>query len=110
MKRLFFNWLGKNIAAAKQNRIKGSKAEYDHSDVLSNSASQMVSAPGTRRFDTDANLNFRMYKAYNGHVMEVSNYDRRTDRHSNNIHIIGQDEDLGQCISNIILLETLKAT
>ena len=53
-------------------------------------------------------LNFRMYKAENGHVMEVRHYDRRTDRHNNKLYLITDDQDLGAEISKIITVESLR--
>lgn len=60
--------------------------------------------------ESPADLNFRMYKAYNGYVMEVRHNDRRTDRTVLNMHIIPDGEDLGDHISKIITLESLKVS
>jgi len=61
-----------------------------------------------RGMNSDADLNFRMYKAENGHVMEVRHYDRRTDRHTNKLYLITDDQDLGAEISKIITVESLR--
>ena len=61
-----------------------------------------------RSMSSEADLNFRMFKAENGHVMEVRQYDRRTDRNSNKLYLITDDQDLGAEISKIITLESLR--
>ena len=61
-----------------------------------------------RGMNSDADLNFRMYKAENGHVMEVRHYDRRTDRNTNKLYLITDDQDLGAEISKIITVESLR--
>jgi hypothetical protein len=58
--------------------------------------------------DSNPDLNFRMFRAENGYVMEVRYNDRRTDRMTTSLHIIPDDADLGQSISHIITIESLK--
>ena len=62
-----------------------------------------------RGMGSDADLNFKMYKAENGHVMEVRHYDRRTERHNNKLYLITDDQDLGAEISKIITVESLRS-
>lgn len=61
-----------------------------------------------RGMGTSEDLNFRMYKAENGHVMEVRHYDRRTDRNTNKLYLITDEQDLGAEISKIITVESLR--
>ncbi len=60
------------------------------------------------RIDSYPDLNFKMYSAENGYVMEVRHIDRKTERQSTNLHVITDDQDLGEAISHIITLESLK--
>lgn len=53
-------------------------------------------------------MNFTVYHASGGHVLEYNQYDEKTDRHYNRLHIIPTDQDLGQGISHIITLELLR--
>ena len=46
--------------------------------------------------------------AIGGKVVEFSRYDRKSDRHHHDIYIIGRDEDFGEKIAKIAMLETLK--
>jgi uncharacterized membrane protein YjjP (DUF1212 family) len=49
-----------------------------------------------------------MFRAENGYVMQVHQMDRKTERQTVNLHVITEDQDLGQAISHIITLESLK--
>ncbi len=60
------------------------------------------------RLDTQPDLNFKMYSAENGYVMEVRHTDRKTDRQSVNLHVITDNQDLGEAIAHILTLESLK--
>jgi hypothetical protein len=50
----------------------------------------------------------QVYKASGGIVVETSVYDERKDRHSQGLHVITEDKDLGEAISKIITYENLK--
>jgi hypothetical protein len=58
--------------------------------------------------DSNPDLTFKMYRAENGYIMEVRQYDKRSDRHSTNLHLIPDDADLGSSIAQIITVESLK--
>jgi hypothetical protein len=62
------------------------------------------------RLDTQPDLSFRMFRAENGYVMQVHHSDRKTERQHVNLHVITEDQDLGQAISHIITLESLKVS
>ena len=62
---------------------------------------------GPNRLDTHPDLSFKMFRAENGYVMQVHQIDRKTERQSVNLHVIGEDQDLGTAISHIITLESL---
>ena len=61
----------------------------------------------SRTLDTRG-MNFTIYTASGGHILEYSSYDEKTDRHNNALHIITADQDLGQGIAHIITLEMLR--
>ena len=72
----------------------------------------MVSPKNTisahRGIDSEPTLNFKVYSAVGGKIVEFSRYDRKTDRHDNQIYIIGKDEDFGEKIAKISTLEVLR--
>jgi hypothetical protein len=53
-------------------------------------------------------MTFTIYPANGGHILEYSNYDEKTDRHNNGLHIITSEQDMGQAISHAYTLESLK--
>jgi hypothetical protein len=57
---------------------------------------------------SDANLNFKVYHATGGYVMEFRRYDRKTDRMDNQIYVISKEEDLGERVARIVNLEMMK--
>ena len=62
----------------------------------------------TRDVNSDPTLQFKIYNAIGGKVVEFSRYDRQKDRHFHDIYIIGKEEDFGEKIAKIAMLESLK--
>ena len=62
----------------------------------------------TRDVNSDPTLQFKIYNAIGGKVVEFSRYDRQKDRHFHDIYIIGKEEDFGTKIAKIAMLESLK--
>ena len=61
-----------------------------------------------RDVSSDPTLQFKVYNAIGGKVVEFSRYDRQKDRQFHDIYIIGKDEDFGEKIAKIAMLEVLK--
>ena len=53
-------------------------------------------------------LRLSIYRANGGMVVETRIYDRQKDRSSNQLHIVGHDDDLGHSIAKIITMESLR--
>lgn len=53
-------------------------------------------------------LSFTIYNAIGGKLVEFRYHDRKHDRVSTQMYIIGKDEDFGEKIAKIATLETLK--
>ena len=53
-------------------------------------------------------MHLKIYRANGGTIVETSTYDRQKDRHGNQLHIIGHDTDLGEGLSKIITMESLR--
>ena len=62
----------------------------------------------TRDIGSDVSLQFKVYNAVGGKVVEFTRYDRKTDRHDHQIYVIGKDEDFGEKIAKISTLEVLR--
>jgi hypothetical protein len=53
-------------------------------------------------------MRLSIYRANGGTIVETRVYDRQKDRNSNQLHIVSHDDDLGQSIAKIIMLESLR--
>lgn len=67
-----------------------------------------ISLREDRRMDADPTLNFRVFSAIGGQVVEFRRYDHKTDRSDTTTYIIDKDDDFGEKISKIANLEMLK--
>jgi hypothetical protein len=108
----FDKWLYGKVKSAWEN-----KRQYDEKYQVSlkehtvnaiNIGAAGLAVKGDR-LDCYPDLNFKMYRAENGYVMEVRQHDRKTERQTINLHVIGEDQDLGSAISHILTVESLKA-
>ena len=61
-----------------------------------------------RGIDSDPTLQFKVYSAVGGKVVEFNRYDPKTDRNDRQVYIIGKDEDFGEKIAEISMLESLR--
>jgi hypothetical protein len=61
-----------------------------------------------RGIDSDPTLQFKVYSAVGGKVVEFNRYDPKTDRNDQQVYIIGKDEDFGEKIAKISMLESLR--
>jgi hypothetical protein len=53
-------------------------------------------------------MRLQVYRASGGYVVETRSYDRKNDRNHNTMHVITDEEDLGERIGKIIMMEALR--
>lgn len=53
-------------------------------------------------------MNLQIHSANGGYVLEFTKYDRKRDEHDRNLHIITEQEQLGEAIAKIITVEMLR--
>lgn len=82
------------------------EAAYD-SDVSSKNS--IVSLSDTNRVDSHPVLNFRIFSAQNGLVLEFHSYNEKTDRRSNSTYIINHGEDVADFVRQTLPMEMLKS-
>ena len=63
--------------------------------------------PGPSRPSKDG-LNFVLYPAVGGHILECRNYDRKTDSNNSTLYMIHDDQDFAQQVAQSIMLEMMK--
>ena len=68
----------------------------------------IVAAFPSRSFDANGGLNMSVYTADGGYVIQFNHYDHKIDRNHQSLHIISNDEDFPERISQIITMELIK--
>jgi hypothetical protein len=53
-------------------------------------------------------MRMQIYKASGGYVIETRSYDSHKDRNHNSMHVITEDQDLGDALGKIVMMEALK--
>ena len=53
-------------------------------------------------------MRMQIYKASGGYVIETRSYDSHKDRNHNSMHVITDDQDLGESLGKIVMMEALK--
>jgi hypothetical protein len=59
--------------------------------------------------ESDPILNFRVFSAVGGKIVEFRRYDRQRDRHETQTYIITNDQDFGDRIAKIATMESIKS-
>jgi hypothetical protein len=59
------------------------------------------------RLDSEG-LRLQIYKASGGYVVETRSYDRVKDRSHNSMFVITEDQDLGDQLGKIVMMEALR--
>ena len=63
---------------------------------------------GRAHIDSEPTLQFKVYSAVGGKIVEFHRYDPKSDRTDRQIYIIGKEEDFGEKIAKISTLEVLR--
>ena len=98
-KRMVINWVREDWDNARQEQ------DCYPSPKLSRGLNSVGS---TRDIGSDVSLQFKVYNAIGGKIVEFSRYDPKTDRHDRQIYIVSKDEDFGEKIAKISTLEVLR--
>ena len=72
-------------------------------------SNRLVSSVEEKSISDDPVLNFKVYSAVGGKVVEFRRYDRKSDRNDSTTYIITNDQDFGERIAKIATMENLKA-
>lgn len=79
--------------------------------LLGGSSSKKISTSRDTNFPGTAHINIHVFKATGGFVLEYTNIDNDIGEVMRpSLHLIRDDEDLGQAISHIITVEMLRQT
>lgn len=91
--------------------VEQEKRQYQDRDIVSMKQTGLaISGRGEPSIDQpDRAIQFTVYTANGGRVVETRRYDRQKDRHSNGLYVITSDQDFGKEIDKIITMESLKS-
>jgi len=53
-------------------------------------------------------MRLQVYRASGGYVVETRGYDRKMDRNNYTMHVIKDDDDLGNALGKIVMMEALR--
>ncbi len=76
-----------------------------NSDLEDPDVPQLVSE--SNHLESDG-MRLQIYKASGGYVVETRTYDRVKDRSHNTMHVITEDQDLGDALGKIVMMEALR--
>jgi hypothetical protein len=69
---------------------------------------RLISTAECASINDDPVLNFKVYTAVGGKVVEFRRYDRKSDRNDSTTYILTNDQDFGDRIAKIATMEKLK--
>jgi hypothetical protein len=102
------NWFKRMVVKWVREDWENARQVPDQDCYPSPKLSRGMNTVSTRDVNSDPTLHFKIYNAIGGKVVEFSRYDQKADRHRHDIYIIGKNEDFGEKIAKIAMLETLK--
>jgi hypothetical protein len=101
--RWFFKKLMEGAEFEKrQSQLRESAISVDR---LSNS---LISKGSPSIDQPERAIQFTVYSANGGRVVETRRYDKKTDRNTNGLYVINNDADFGKEIDKIITMESLR--
>ena len=87
-----------------KNKLRNWLFEEDRADI----PQKLIASDDCESVGGDPILNFKVYSAVGGKVVEFRQYDRHKDRSFNQTYIITNDQDFGDRIAKIATMESLK--
>jgi hypothetical protein len=93
------------IDEVSQDKMNYANESKIPSSTMIGQGSRVQSLPGSSL--EVGGMNFTVYSATGGKVIEFKTYDPRIDRHISSLYVITEREDLGEELAQIITKETL---
>jgi len=101
-------WFAKMSREAWEDEKQQSQ-ERESSNKISRLTSSLISVGPPSIDQPERAIQFTVYNANGGRVIETRRYDKKTDRSSNGLYVINNDADFGKEIDKIITMEHLKS-
>ena len=97
------NWILKRAKRIRQRNETGEAINRVEASLRIDRDSDRVSIGSNKH-----RMNFIVYRANGGMMVEYNRYDDRKDQHYCELHIVHPDQDLGEALGKIITFESLK--
>ncbi len=78
-------------------------------DIIQEKSVNILAREETSTVESEPVLNFKVYSAIGGKIVEFRQYDRQKDRNHTQTYIITPDQDFGERIAKIATMESLKS-
>lgn len=104
----FKRWLLKSVKDAIDVERQNSNLVGTPPDIISSKSLRIGKQEPAQLDSQDKAMHFTVYVANGGRIVETRRYDRKTDRSSNGLYVITNDQDFGKEIDKIITMEALK--
>ena len=88
---------------------KRQNQERESENKINRLSSSLISAGPQGIDQPERAIQFTIYNANGGRVIETRRYDRQKDRNHNGLYVITSDQDFGHEIDKIITMESLKS-
>ncbi len=103
----FKRWMLKAVKEAVDAERQSSNLVGAGPDIIS-TKSHRIGRQDSSIDQPERAIQFTVYTANGGRVIETRRYDRKTDRHANNLYVITGEQDFGREIDKIITMEALR--
>jgi hypothetical protein len=94
IKKKLYQWMKEANDEANSYAMKGLVAATDVAHAM----------------DDNPVLNFRIFSAQNGTILEFRHYDRKTDRNNTSTFIVGENEDVSEYVRKCLPMELMKVS
>lgn len=101
IKRIIVGWVREDWDNARQEQDCYSSPKIGRGNPIS-------TISGRASIDSEPTLQFKVYSAVGGKIVEFHRYDPKSDRTDRQIYIVGKEEDFGEKIAKISTLEILR--
>jgi hypothetical protein len=103
----FKRWLLKSVKEAVDAEREGNVL-VGRNDIISAKTARIGLQAPTSIDQPERAIHFTVYVAQGGRVVETRRYDRKTDRSTNGLYVVTNDQEFGKEIDKIITMEALR--
>jgi hypothetical protein len=106
----FDHWFARKCKWAWEHNLRDeSLVRDDHINIITPKSHRGVAiGKDSTRSLNGHGMNFTLYRAVGGHILETNRYDERTDRRHNELYMIDEERDFATQVAQAIMIESVK--